>query len=145
MLVVEPGNPKVHGEVLQANGMNQRLARSQADGPAGQAGVVLCRYNLQQRPLGAGAHIQRQHPIAPPAVHPVAVIILKVLDFTYRGRLPLHLLQVCHGVPALAVQVLEELDVVGEHLIQGPVQADIQADGGGHRHQHHGGEDADVG
>ena len=145
MFVVEPGNPEVRGKVLQANDMNQCLTRSQTDGPAGQAGVVLRRHNLQQRPLGTRTHIQRQHPIAPPAVHPVAVIILKVLDLSLRGRLPPHLLQVRHGVPGLPVQILEELDVVGEHLIHGPVQADVQADGSGHRHQNHGGEDADIG
>ncbi len=145
VFVVVPGDAEIRGEILQAGGVDQHLARGQADSPARQAGVVLRRHHLQQRPLGIGAHVQREHAAAPPAVHPVAVIIPKVLDITHGGGLPPHCLQILHGVPGLAVQVLEKFDVVREHLVQGPVQADIHTDGGGDRHQHHSGENTDVG
>ena len=43
------------------------------------------------------------------------------------------------------VQGLDHVHIIGIHPLQSSLQPGVQADGGGYRHQHHGGEDADVG
>ena len=139
------GDGEVRREIRRALRTGQHLVRSQNDVLSGEAAVVLRRHHLHLRPQAVLIQVQGNLTAPNAAVDPIAGVVPGI------GKAPggvggsLHLPQAVHGVPRLVFQVLEELDVIRVHLIQGVLQADVHGDGGGDRHQHHGGEDADAG
>ncbi len=139
------GDGEVRREVREIPGTGQDLVGGQDIVASGEAVVVLRRHHLHLGAEAVGDQVQGDHPVPHAAVDPVAGVVPGVREAPGGLGGGVDLRHVVHGVPRLALQVLDELNVVGEHLVQGVVQADVDGHGGGDRHQHHGGEDTDAG